>query len=144
MVGTKHDHVYACPECGSPLVDFSVLEGGTASCKACGWKGNKSGLLAMPFVNRFGTEEELFQAIRSEWRGIFGKFSTELGRFLVRWGFVIVNPNDEAGTRKMLARYLTAMASLALVAVVEERQKPEQERVGGDCRDATKFVVPSE
>lgn len=126
-----HDHVYVCPECASPSVEYSALEGGEASCKACSWKGNKSDLLAVPFVNKFGTEEEVLIAIRSEWRGIFGKFGTELGRFLVRWGFMVLNVDDTKGMNKTLSRYLTAMASSSLVAVMQERQKIEKERVGG-------------
>jgi DNA-directed RNA polymerase subunit RPC12/RpoP len=121
--------VYACPDCGSPLVDYSVLEGGEASCRACSWKGMKSDLLAVPFVNKFGTQEEVLQAIRSEWRGIFGKFGTELGRFLVRWGFMAVDTTNPAATKAALTRYLTAMASASLVAVMQEREKQEKERV---------------
>lgn len=126
------DLVYACPECASPSVEYSALEGGEATCKACGWKGQKGDLLAVPFVNKFGTEEEVLMAIRSEWRNIFGKFGTELGRFLVRWGFMAVDPDDAVGTKKALTRYLTAMASSSLVAVMQERQKIERERVGGN------------
>jgi hypothetical protein len=126
-----HDHVYVCPTCASPSVEYSALEGGEASCKACSWKGNKSSLLAVPFVNKFGTEEEVLITIRSEWRGIFGKFGTELGRFLVRWGFMTLDAADINGAKKVLTRYLTAMASASLVSVMQERQKIEKERIGG-------------
>jgi hypothetical protein len=125
------DHVYVCPECASPSVEFSTLEGGNGTCKACGWAGTKSELLAVPFSNKFGTEEEILMAIRSEWRGVFGKFGTELGRFLVRWGFMSLDGVSAEGVKKTLVRYLTAMASSSLVAVMRERQLIEKERING-------------
>lgn len=123
------DVAYACPKCGSPSVSFSSLEGGEAACKPCGWLGVRGDLLAMPFNNDYGSQDAIFSTLTQEWKQIFGKFSIDVGRFLVHWGFLVVKPGQQKVAATALARYLAAMATASLTAVLQEREKFEKERI---------------
>lgn len=125
--------LYLCPVCGSPSVEFSVLVGGNASCKACDWKGSKDELLSTPVHSEAGDQERVLLAIQSDLRSIFGRTATDWARFLVKWGFVShekvpSSPTPEIN-RKELASYLTVMGQAVLRAVFDHRASLEEARV---------------
>lgn len=121
-----------CPHCGSAGVDFSVLEGGAASCRGCNWTGSKMDLLTIPFKHDFANDEALVVNLMGDLRNILAK---ELGlpylKFLIKWGFISADVKDVAGTldRKTFARYLSRIAQAILLALLDERRKIETENV---------------
>ena len=125
--------LHLCPECGSPSVDYSSLEGGDASCRACKWSGRRDDLLVMPASHSFGSGLESLVAMHNSWRGLFGKFATDIVRFLLEWGFIASREeNGKLHLDESLARrYITVAASAALVAVLGEREKIEKEKADG-------------
>jgi hypothetical protein len=120
-----------CPDCGSLSVEFSVLEGGDASCKACDWSGRKDGLFVLPVSHELGSNEEVLIGMYNGWREVFGKFASDITRFLLAWGFMSATEVD--GKLKLdskrMARYVSAAASASLASILEERQKIEKEKV---------------
>ena len=109
-----------CPSCGSPLVEYSNLVGGGASCGACDWKGDTNQLLVSPFQHEFGSDEGAVSAFATDFRNTLARSAAaDLGRLLVRWGFV--SATSVEGQKQQLTRLLTAMAKGAVRAVIEER-----------------------
>lgn len=121
-----------CPECTSALVDFSVITGGTARCQACGWSGAQSEMMTTPFSHDMGSSEQVMVAFAGDLRNMFSQnFAIPFGRFLMKWGFL---PEEPKQMGIVLARYVTAVARVAVRAVFEERAAMEKERV----RDSAK------
>ena len=48
-----------CPQCCSAAVDYSGLVGAQASCRGCGWYGEKIDLLSVPVQHTFLTDESM-------------------------------------------------------------------------------------
>ena len=112
-------HAVFCPKCGSAFVERAAL---SASCKVCDWKGEARALAHLDFEHGFGTDEELDHAFFLDVRRLLGEmFAVEIGRFLLRWGFL---PSLEG---KFLARYVSAAAKGVVRAVFEERAQIEKE-----------------
>lgn len=113
-----------CPQCGAASVDRSLL-GGTASCKVCDWSGPEHELAAMPFEHGYGNDQELARAFFLDVRKLLGeRFALEVGRMLMRWGFLPV------AEPRLLARYLSAAARAIVQSIFEERTKLEKELHG--------------
>jgi hypothetical protein len=102
-----------------------------ASCRACRWSGRKDDLVVMPVKHELGSNEEILISMYRRWREVFGKSAKDIARFLLEWGFITAR--EEGGKLRMdpklLARYVSAAASHSLAAILEERQKLEQEKV---------------
>ncbi len=123
------DVVYQCPQCGSPAVEYGELVNSSASCRACKWVGLREQLLATPFEHMLGTRDgigfELFNDVRRLLTNS-PAFLVSLGGFLARWGFVdLTRPQNEVV--RTTTRYVAAIASALLRAVIEERNKIEEE-----------------
>lgn len=121
-----------CPQCGSAGVDFSLLEGGNATCRGCHWSGRKDDLLVVPFKHDFANDEALVVNLMGDMRLLL---SGELGlpylKFLIKWGFISTDLKNVAGTldRKTFTRYLARIAQAILLSVLDERRKIEAESV---------------
>lgn len=130
----KTETAYVCPDCGSPLVEFSFLAGGNGTCKACKWMGPKDKLLSVPLTNTFGSSDEVFASMRNNLRSVVSQSSVEYVRFLVKWGFVEAVQRGgkiEVTNHKQVVRYVNAIAQAVFMAILNERQKIEVERVNG-------------
>lgn len=134
IVTGKESALYTCPECGSASVEYSELVAGQAKCLTCSWSGRKEDLLVVPLQDGAGTPEEVIMAMRGDLRLIFARSAAEFARFLVKWGFVRSKPKKGKDgleiNQKELMRYLNAMASGAMMAVFQERQKLEEKNDG--------------
>ena len=98
-----------CPECASPLVDFSELSDEGARCNACGWSGRKSELLSSQFMHEEGGPGEVYGHFVSDLRLLMSKtIATPFAHFLLKWGFLPSENQKEQMT--ILARYLTVVA----------------------------------
>jgi hypothetical protein len=119
-----------CPQCGSPGVNYSVLDGGAADCRGCRWRGNTTELLNLPGSAEVNDEGVLFRMLND----VRGLLSGELGlpylRFLMKWGFLEGDANNPARTvdRKQFARYIAAIGRAVLIAAIEERSRMEAAR----------------
>lgn len=130
------EYAYFCPTCGSPSVETQTLglispeavtRGNRASCKACGWAGRDTELLATPFQHGFANSEEVINNLMGDFRVLMSKeFLVPFGKFLIKWGFLSV-PLQPA----QITRYLVRASHAALLAVFAERQREEEERVSG-------------
>jgi hypothetical protein len=122
-----------CPDCGSLSVEFSALEGGDASCKVCSWSGRKDDLFVMPVSHDLGSNEEVLIGMYNSWREVFAKFTVDIARFLLSWGFLTATVEDGKHVldKRKMARYVSAAASAALASIIEERQKLEKEKRSG-------------
>lgn len=123
--------VYFCRECGSPSIERSMLDGGTASCRACGWAGTTTQLAAMPISHKFGGDAELLTSLVGDLRTILAReVGVTLVRFLQKWGF-FTNETDRVLMAKQAGRYMAAIARGIVTAVLEERDRMEVERARG-------------
>lgn len=126
-----------CPQCGSGLVEYSKLAGGAANCRVsgCSWSGKAEDLLVVPVSPGEGSSllgntnfvEALMLDIRKLVSGHQGLLYLKL---LGHWGFIELDFNDVKGTvdRKIFSRYLAAIASGILTALLNERVKIEMEK----------------
>ena len=130
MESQATDVVYVCPECGGRSVDYGTLYGASAACRSCGWHGQHKDLLALSTGVDGAT---LFNAMLGDFKGAFSATAVELGRVLVKYGFVEVTKVDGVNTinSKQLVRYLSAAARTTLQAVIAERTAIQQEREHG-------------
>ena len=121
-----------CAQCGSTAVDFSELAGASAGCNGCGWTGTTDELLSVPVRAQIGAEELAFADLLNDLRAIIsGVAGVPLLRFLVKWGFLSADVTRLAETvdRRLFARYLTAITTSILSAVLETRRAQEVARV---------------
>lgn len=117
-----------CPQCSSASVDFSSLEGGTARCRGCSWRGYNTDLVVMPFEHEFLADESMVIAMVNDMRLLLsGSQGVPYLKFLMKWGFLAGKESDVVGTvdRKKFARYLAAVSKGILTAVLAERARQD-------------------
>lgn len=130
-----NNEVFVCPDCGSPLVEFSMLSSGAATCKVCPWTGTRETLAAIPFQTEFSGSEDTLNAIRNDVRVIVREMTPGILKLLIRWGFVEAVQLDGkivVKNKQQVVRYMNAIASHFLIGIIEERKKIEVERVRGN------------
>jgi len=129
-----NDKVYLCPTCGSAAVNAAtILAGGASLCKKCGWEGKLEDLAVVPFGHDFESPEKMLHALALDLRGVMaGGFAVELGRVLVKWGFMSEltsdNKEDKIRAVKALSRYIGASANAIAATWLTERMKMETEQ----------------
>ncbi len=128
-------NMYLCTTCGSPSVEYSALVGGTAHCKACGWKGSREELSVLP-VQRGGIldEQQMLSAMYNDFRRIFAANAKEFAQFLVKWGFVeaaTLGGRVTVTKPENVVQYINIMFFGAFKSVIELREKMEKEAVRG-------------
>jgi len=130
MIG--QDKVRQCPMCGATSVDFSVLAGGGAKCRACHWTGTTEQLIIADIEHIYGTREGIGMALSNDMRRLFSNpaFGQELVGFLVKWGFMRLTGDSKKDTQ-VAARYISSIAKACLTSVIEEREKLEKGVVSG-------------
>jgi ribosomal protein L37AE/L43A len=118
--------VHVCPECGSPRVDVGVLHGSKAQCRSCGWSGDVEATAAF----EVGDQGHVMAALIADFRKAFGATAVELGRVLVKYGFLDVRTvnGKPSMNSKQLARYLSAAANATMRALIVERDRMQRER----------------
>ena len=116
---------YFCSACGSSSVEYGSLTGSSASCKACKWSGTTEQLMQHAFEHEHGSDTQVLTSMMNDLRQLYAKNATELAIFLSKWGFI------EGLNKKEIARYLAAISSASLRAVIKVRQGLEEERVDG-------------
>lgn len=118
---------YFCPSCQSATVNTSVIEGGSANCSSCGWRGDNKELLGYQFEHDFSNPEAVFHSFVRDIRHLLAANGTgvSLGQMLIKWGFV----SQKDMNVKTLSRYVGACARGIVSAVFEERRRIEKERV---------------
>lgn len=129
---TTETAVYFCPECGSPSIERGNLSMTTASCRACGWLGQSDKLAVMPLAHTMGTDADIVVSMVGDLRTLLSRdLGTEMARFLQKYGFIDVLGPKRAFAGKLVGRYLAAIARHIIMALIEERDKIEVERVHG-------------
>lgn len=112
---------YFCPSCGSPSVDHSVLVGGNASCKKCGWSGPNSELLAHDFEHDFTSPEAMVDMLVRDVSNVLVKLAAvQLGHVLVKWGFLDATHKDAA---KHLRQYMIEAGKAMTISFVQTRER---------------------
>ena len=123
------DTVLFCPKCHSPAVEYGtlIIAETPASCKACGWKGERGDLLVVPYAHNQGAQEEVLIRFVNDYRTVFAKdCAVVIGRWLTRWGFL---PQDPKEMSKVLAKYIQNIAKASISAILQTRQDFEKEKV---------------
>jgi hypothetical protein len=128
-----------CPKCLSAHIEHQISsieviqtrEGWSsvpAKCLQCAWTGLYAELLTHKVEHQSGKSEvDILRALATDMQSTMAKhWALELGRFLMRWGFV---PSDV--TPQQLGRYLSAAATATLQAIMRERVKIESEANDG-------------
>jgi len=130
MIG--QEQVRQCPLCGATSVDYSVLAGGEAKCRACKWKGTTEQLIIADIEHIYGTRDGIGMALSNDMRRLFSNpaFGQDLVRFLVKWGFMQLTGDNKKDTQTA-ARYISSIASACLMSVIGEREKIEKGVVSG-------------
>lgn len=133
---TKKTSSLFCPVCGSSAVDYSPLHGGDASCRICKHAAPRATFITYEFSHDFFTDENVFTVFVNEMKHtLLANKPTQdmrfsLGAILQKWGFV--DAKKGRASLPTLMRYYTAIVRGAVLAVVEEREKIERERVQHD------------
>lgn len=131
MTGADTDIVLFCPECGSPSLEISSpliqdVRGSICTCLSCEWSGREVDLLKMPVSHGFEGKDGIIRAMMNDMKNSLATtFTPVFGRFLLRWGF-LTQPVSIAQVR----RYTVAIAGAVIQAVIQERQKLENESDG--------------
>jgi hypothetical protein len=119
-----------CPACGSAQIESSEL-GGPAKCLTCTWSGPSSQLNVYRFDHGHGSKEEVLLHFARDVRALLGKeMSLELGKLLLKWGFVSLPGNDKDEQKlfsRTVARYIGGAAQAIAKSVVETRAAIEKE-----------------
>jgi len=130
MIG--QEKVRQCPMCGATSVDYSVLAGGEAKCRACKWQGTTEQLIIADIEHVYGTRDGIGMALSNDMRRLFSDaaFGQNLVGFLVKWGFMQLTGDSKKDTQ-VAARYISSIARACLTSVIEEREKIEKGVVNG-------------
>ena len=126
-----------CPQCCSAAVDYSGLVGAQASCRGCGWYGEKIDLLSVPVQHTFLTDESMVLGMVNELRQLLaGELGVPYLRFLLKWGFVKADPERLAQTvdRKEYARYISAIAGGIMESLVKTRARIAEAGASAESR----------
>lgn len=111
---------YFCPACGSPTVERPLLIGGSASCKACDWKGPNDSLLVHHFEHDLGSPEQMTELFVRDVVNTLVKAATlPLGHILAKWGFL--DPTSKNASQD-LGIYIRSAGAAVAKAFVETRE----------------------
>lgn len=111
------ENAYLCPSCGNPAVERSPLAGGSASCKACPWKGRNEELVVVPFEHNFASPEQVMERFAAEFSSTIARhLAAPLGAVLFKWGFI---SKEDLATDLLI--YIRAIAAASAKAVLETR-----------------------
>lgn len=124
MEETKRSVAYFCHECGSPSVTYSPF-GGAAECRVCGWTGSTEKLLEHKFSHERGSDTEILYDLSNDIRKAYGLSAKAFGDVLIKWGFF------DGKNVKQLSRYMVAMATASVQALLKTRADIEKERGDG-------------
>ena len=115
------DEVYVCPQCQSPALDLGNI-GDDVRCRKCGWGGKVKDTIAAPFQNPFSSQQQATeQFVKDIGMWVVETGAIELGRVLIKWGFMDRKNPDP----KVLGRYATAIAKAVAIAILREREAIE-------------------
>lgn len=118
-----------CPECESSAITLSPLEGGTCSCRSCGFKGPRSSLAAHVFYTDRPVDADAMVAEMANQMAtaVGAPMAQALLPFLVRWGFLV--PSTSERQKKLAARYMVNVGAAMLRAIFKTREDHDKERV---------------
>ena len=119
--------IKVCASCGSPAVTFTVLLGGDAECRACSWHGKNTDLLTIPGGPDEVARQRIVYKMALELKSAYMESAAPFMRVLNRFGF-FTNPNDNKLSGAEGARYLQAMGSAAVGAIMRVREEIEKEK----------------
>lgn len=115
-----------CPSCGSPAVTYTVLLGSDAECRACTWHGKSTDLLTLPGAPDELARQRLVYKLAMELKAAYLESAAPFMRVLNRFGF-LTDPKDNKRSGAEGARYLQAMGSAAVGALLRVREELEKE-----------------
>jgi hypothetical protein len=124
------DVAWFCAQCGAADVSVSALAGGAAKCNVCSWQGKKEELAALPFAHDLGSPDAVFQQFFSDIRRLLSQqFAQDVGRMLIKWGFLEApTPKNAKKTQQILARYIATIAKALAASIVTTRAELEKEQ----------------
>jgi len=126
-VASTSDWVLFCPRCVSAAIDASLLIGGAASCRSCGWSGKKEECLHKEINHQFASRDEILREFSRDVQLLVAQFgAVPIGRMLRKWGFLVDGPDGKPDTQ-VLARYVRAIARGIANEIVKEREAVERE-----------------
>ena len=121
------DSVLFCPTCITATIDVSLLIGGGAVCRSCGWKGTREECLTKTLQHQFASQDEIFREFSRDVQILVAEFrAVAIGRMLRKWGFMQDGPDGKPDA-KTLTRYVRAIARGIANEIVKEREAIEKE-----------------
>ena len=121
------DSVQFCPTCITATIDVSLLIGGGAVCRSCGWKGTREECLTKTLQHQFASQDEIFREFSRDVQILVAEFgAVAIGRMLRKWGFMQDGPDGKPDA-KILTRYVRAIARCIANEIVKEREAIEKE-----------------
>lgn len=119
-----------CPRCGKGAINFSDLEGGSASCLSCNWSGDRNALLLLPLQFNTDKLEDIVAQSRIDFiRATGGSLGEAFGKWLVKYGFV---DTSDPHFKKDMELYLKGAVKAAYASILVTRVEIEKSRKQGE------------